>query len=67
MGLPFACLNVSDAIGSFEVMAGAVDGQDTRGSKASRLSIRLVDSVVIDADAALEKKMLETQSDSNCC
>ena len=56
MGLPFTCLNVSNTIGSFEVMVGAVDSQDAGGSKASGLSIRLVDRIVIDADAALEKK-----------
>ena len=56
MGLPFTCLNVSNTIGSLEVMASTVDGQDAGGSKASGLSIRLVDCIVIDTDAVLKKK-----------
>ena len=53
---PLAQLNISDAVRSFEVVPGAVNGHNTRGRKAPSFSIRLVDGIMVDAVATLEER-----------
>lgn len=54
MNLLLTQLQVSDSVGPFEVVSGAVDGHNSRSRQAACLSIRLVDGVVVYAGAALE-------------
>ena len=53
----FPQLNISNSVWPFEIVAGAVNSHNTRGGQAACLSIRLVDSIMVDAGAALESSI----------
>jgi hypothetical protein len=53
----FPQLNISNSIWPFEIVVGAVDSHNTRGSQAAHLLIRLVDSIMVDTGAALESSI----------